>query len=159
MGPVRKLVCRFFKSFDQGYELFRLDVLPACPYPSQCLTFRCINLLLPLHYVPVLLELQLQPFSLTYQKFAMLMLQFDLFLQSLKLPLLLSFLFLLIKSVHLHLLLGLLTLLILRVLDLSFLQHFLFHDRRPMTELLQFLLAVYLPVSWLVLLTLWIHLM
>ena len=75
----------------------------------------CINLLLPLRLVSVLLEIHMQPFPLTYQTFAMLMLQFDLFPPSLKLPLLLSFLFLLIKSVHLLLLLGLLALLILHV--------------------------------------------
>ena len=30
MGPVRKPVRRFFKSFTKGYEPFRLPVLPAC---------------------------------------------------------------------------------------------------------------------------------
>ena len=81
----------------------------------------------------------------------MLMLRFDLFLQSLKLPLLFSFLFLLIKCVHLLLLLGLLTLLILRVLVLPLLQHFLFHHRRTVAELLEFFPPFFLPVLWLVL--------
>ena len=71
----------------------------------------------------------------TYQTFAMLMLQFDLFPPSLKLPLLSSFLFLLIKSVHLLLLLGLLALLILHVLVLPLLQHYLFHHRKTVAGL------------------------
>ena len=104
--------------------------------------------------ISVLLELQMKPFPLTYQTFAILMLRFNLFLQSLKLPLLLSFLFLLIKNMHLLLLLGLLTLLVLHVLVLPLLQHFLFHHRRTLTELFQFLLPFYLPILWLVLLTL-----
>ena len=33
VGPVRKTVRRFFKSFIQGYEPFRLTVLPACSVP------------------------------------------------------------------------------------------------------------------------------
>ena len=33
MGPVRKPVRRFFKSFAQAYEPFRLTVLPACFVP------------------------------------------------------------------------------------------------------------------------------
>ena len=40
VGPVRKLVRRFFKSFAQRYEPFRLTVLPACSVPvsmSRCL--------------------------------------------------------------------------------------------------------------------------
>ena len=99
-------------------------------------------------------ELQLQPFPLTYQTFAMLMLRFDLFLQSLKLPLLFNFLFLLIKSVYLLLLLGLLTLFILLVLVVSLLHLFLFHHRRTVAGPLQFLHSFYFAVLWLVLLTL-----
>ena len=30
VGPVRKLIRRLFKSFAQGYETFRLIVLPSC---------------------------------------------------------------------------------------------------------------------------------
>ena len=76
-------------------------------YPSQCPTIHCINLLLLLCLMSVLLEFQLQPFLLTYQIFAILMLRLDLFLQSLKLSsLLLSLLFILIKSVLLLLLLS-----------------------------------------------------
>ena len=40
MGPVRKPVRRFFKSFAQAYQPFRLTVLPACSVPvsmSRCL--------------------------------------------------------------------------------------------------------------------------
>ena len=95
-------------------------------HPSHCLTVHCINLL-PLHLLSVLLELQLQPFPLTYQTFAILMHQFDLFLQSLNLPFLLCLLFLLIKNMHLLLLLGLLTHQILHVLILTLLQNVLFH--------------------------------
>ena len=54
-------------------------------YLSQCLTVHFINLLLTLRLLSVLLELQLQNFPATNQTFAILMLQFDLFLQSLKL--------------------------------------------------------------------------
>ena len=79
------------------------------------------------------------------------MLRFNLFLQSLKLPLLLIFLFLFIKNMHLPLLLGLLTDQILYVLALLLLQHFLFHHRRTVTELIQFLLPFYPPISLLVL--------
>ena len=74
MGPVSKPIRHLFKSFAQSYELFQSTVLPACLHPSQCLTIHCINLLLPLHLVSILLELQLQPFPLTYQTFAILML-------------------------------------------------------------------------------------
>ena len=54
--PVRKPVRCFFKSFAQAYEPFCSTALPVLYPPSQCLTVRCINLLLS-----VLLELQLQP--------------------------------------------------------------------------------------------------
>ena len=107
-------------------------------YLSQCLSVHCINLLLLLHLVTVLLELPLQPFPLTYQTFAILMLRLDLFLQSFKLPLLLSFLFLLIKNMHLLLLLSLLTHQILHALVPPLLQHFLFDHIRTVAELLQF---------------------
>ena len=33
VGPVRKPICRLFKSFAQGYEPFRLTDLPACSVP------------------------------------------------------------------------------------------------------------------------------
>ena len=69
-------------------------------YLSQCLTVHCIKLLLFL-----CLWQSCQNFncyvSLTYQTFDIPMLRFDIFLQSLKLPLLLMFLVLLIKDVHL----------------------------------------------------------
>ena len=123
-------------------------------YRSQCLTAHCINLLLPLHLVSVLLELQLQPFPLIYQTFAILMLRFDFFLQSLKLPLLLSLLFLLMKNMHLLPLLSLLIHQILHVLVLPLLQHFLFYHIRTVTELLQLLVPIYLPILRLVLLIL-----
>ena len=74
------------------------------------------------------------------------------FLQSLKLPLLLSFLFLLIKNMHLLPLLSLLTHQIQHVLILPLLQHFLFNYIKRVTELLQFLVPFYLPILWLVLL-------
>ena len=122
-------------------------------YPSQCLTVHCINLLFT--SAPcVLLELQLQPFPVTYQTFAIPMLRFYLFLQSLKLPLLLSLLFLLIKNLHLLLILSLITHQILHVLVHPLLQHFLFHNIRTVTELLQFLVPIYLPILRLVLLIL-----
>ena len=54
-------------------------------YLSQCFTVHCINLLLTLRLLSVLLELRLQNFPATNQKFVILMLRFDLFLQSLKL--------------------------------------------------------------------------
>ena len=123
-------------------------------YTSQCLTVHFINLLLPLLLVSVLLQLQLEPFLLTYQKFAILMLRFDLFRQSLKLHLLLSFLFLLIKNMHLLPLLSLLTHQILHLLFLPLLQHFLFHHIRTVTELLQFLIPIYFPILRFVLLIL-----
>ena len=84
VGSIRKPIRRLFKSFAQSYELFQSTVLPACLYPSQCLTIHCINLLLPMYLASILLELQLQPFPLTYQTFAILMLWYNLFLQSLK---------------------------------------------------------------------------
>ena len=73
VGPVRKSISRLLKSFAQGYEPFCSTVYLFVLYPSQCVTVHCINLLLPLHLVSVLLELQLQPFPLTYQTFAILM--------------------------------------------------------------------------------------
>ena len=59
--------------------------------------------------VSVLLEFQMQYFPLICQTFAVLMLGFNLFFQNLKLPLLLSLLFLLIKYMHQLALLSLLT--------------------------------------------------
>ena len=116
-------------------------------YPSQYPTIHCINLLLLLCLMSVLLEFQLQPFLLTYQIFAILMLRLDLFLQSLKLsPLLLSLLFILIKSVHLLLLLCFFTHQINEMLVFPPLQHFLFHHIRQVTELLQFFIPFYLPI-------------
>ena len=108
VAPVRKSIRPVFKSFAQGYEPFRSTVSPVFPVPvSVCHS--------PL-YQPsvtsapcVLLEIQLQPCTLTYQTFAILMLRFGFFLQSLKLPVLLSLLFLLIKNMHLLLILGLIT--------------------------------------------------
>ena len=141
VGPVRKPIRRLFKSFAQGHEPFRSTVLPVCSVPIS----------VP---VSVLLELQLQPFPLTYQTFAILLLRFDLFLQSLKLPLLLTLLFLLIKNMHLLPLLSLLIYQILHVLVLPLLQHFLFHHIRTVTELLQFLVPIYPPILRLVLLIL-----
>ena len=35
LGPVRKPVRCFFKSFAQGYEPFRLAVLPPCSVPTS----------------------------------------------------------------------------------------------------------------------------
>ena len=103
-GHVCKPIRLLFKSFAQGYGSFCSTVLPACSVPVYY-----INLLIPLHLVQVLSELQLQPFPLTYQIFATLISLFDLVFQSLKLPLLLSLLFLLVKNMHLLPLLGLLT--------------------------------------------------
>ena len=146
------VVClnHLLKVMNLSVQLFYLFVL----YLSQCLTGHFMNLLLPLHLVSVLLELQLQPFRLTYQTFAILILRFDVFLQSLKLPLPLSLLFLLIKNMHLRLLISLLTHQILHLLALLLLQHFLFHHIRTVTELLQFLVPIYLPILRLVLLIL-----
>ena len=76
------------------------------------------------------------------------------FFQTLKLPLLSSLLFLLIKNMHLLPLLSLLTHQILHVLVLPLLQHFLFHHIRTVTELLQFLVPIHLPIIRLVLLIL-----
>ena len=108
VAPVSKSIRRVFKSFAQGYEPFRSTVSPVFPVPVSVYHS-------PL-YQPavtsapcVLLEIQLQPGTLTYQTFAILMLRFGFFLQSLKLPVLLSLLFLLIKKMHLLLILGLIT--------------------------------------------------
>ena len=135
MGPVRKPIHRKFKSFAQGYEPFWFNCLTCC----QPFWFNCL-----------ILELQLQPFPLKYQTFAILMLRFNLFLQSLKLPVLLSPLFLLIKNMHLLPLLCLLTHQIKKVLlsitKLSISSH------KTVTELLQFLMPFYLSILWLVLL-------
>ena len=98
----------------------------------------------------VLLELQLQPFLLTYQAFDIPILQFDIFLQNLKLPLLFSLLSLLIKNMHLLQLLSLLTHHMKKVLVLPLLQHSLFHQIRTVTELFQFLVPFYVPIVWLV---------
>ena len=84
VGPICKPIYRLFKLFAQSYELFQSTVLAACLYPSPCLQIHCINLLLPMHLASILLELQLQPFPLTYQTFAILMFWYNLFLQSLK---------------------------------------------------------------------------
>ena len=98
----------------------------------------------------VLLELQLQPFPLIYQAFDLPILQFDIFLQNLKLPLLFSLLSLLIKNMHLLQLLSLLTHHMKKVLVLPLLQHSLFHQIRTVTELFQFLVPFYVPIVWLV---------
>ena len=153
VSPVCKHIRLLFKSFAQGHEPFRLTVLPVCSVPVS-MSHSSLHQPVVTSGPYVKLELQLEPFNLTYQTFAILMLRFDFFLQSLKLPLLLSFLFLLIKNMRLLLLLGLLTLLILQVLVLALLQQFLFHHRRTVTELLQFLFPFYLPVLRLFLLTL-----
>ena len=153
MSPVCKHIRLLFKYFAQGHEPFRLAVLPVCSVPVS-MSHSSLHQPVVTSGPYVKLELQLEPFNLTYQTFAILMLRFDFFLQSLKLPLLLSFLFLLIKNMRLLLLLGLLTLLILQVLVLALLQQFLFHHRRTVTELLQFLFPFYLPVLRLFLLTL-----
>ena len=76
------------------------------------------------------------------------MLGFNLFFQNLKLPLLLSLLFLLIKYMHQLALLSLLTQQIEKVFVFPLLPHFLLHHIRPVIELLQFLVPFYLPVLW-----------
>ena len=127
VGPVCKPIRRVFKFLLKVMDLFvQLSYLFVL-YPSQFLTVHSVNLLLPLRHVCVQLELQLQPLARIYQTFATLTLWFDLFLQNLKLPPLLSLLFLLIKNIHLLPLLSLLTHQILKVLVLLLLQHFLFH--------------------------------
>ena len=141
---VRKPIRHLLKSFAQGYEPFCSIVLPTCSIPvsmSHSPLYQPVVTSAPC----VLLELQLQPFPLTYQTFAILKLRFNLFLQNLKLPLLLSLLFLLIKNMHLLQLLSLLTLQIKKVLVLPLLQHFLFHHIITVAELLQFLIPFYLP--------------
>ena len=94
--------CCLFKSFSQGYEAFYSTQLPVCSVPVSVSHSSFIIL-----YRPV--KIYLQPFLLTYQTFAILMFQFDLFLQSLKLPLLLRLLILLMNNMYLLPLLRLLT--------------------------------------------------
>ena len=138
VGPVRKPIRRVFKSFAQGYEPFCSTVLPVCSAPVSVFhssLYQPVVTSVP-YMSPVRIPTAIFPSSLTYQIFAILMLRFDLFLQSLKLPLLLSLLFLLIKDIHLLPPVSLLTHQIYRVLVLLRLQRLLFHHIGPVTELL-----------------------
>ena len=149
----RKPNCRLFKSFSQGYEAFYSTELPVCSVAVSVSHSSFIIL-----YHPV--KIHLQPFLLTYQTFAILMLQFDLFLQSLELPLPLRLLILLMNNMHLLPLLSLLTQKTKEMLLLPLLKykHFVFHHIRPVTELLQFLSPFYFSILWIVLWILEIHL-
>ena len=74
LGLVRKFIRSLFKAFVKIIAFF--DHLPYLfvLYPSRCLAVHCINLLLTICLMLILLVFQLQLFSPTYQKFALLML-------------------------------------------------------------------------------------
>ena len=75
VGPVCKPIHHLLKSFAQGYEPFFSIVLPTCSIPvsmSHSPLYQPVVTSAPC----VLLELQLQPFPLTYQTFAILKLRF-----------------------------------------------------------------------------------
>ena len=126
-------------------------------------------MLLLLCLMLILLEFQLQLFPPTYQVFAIFMLRFDLFLQNLSLPSLLSLLFLLInhmcvpkllqyhllhhikKNLHLVLLLSLILIRSENVSSHPVTTLFIFHQIRPLSELPPFFFSSCFLILWLVL--------